>query len=442
MTDEKNTAPENPATDLNAEERPSPEAAQAAPAPPQATPPPAPDDFAAMFAASEPAHVDIQVGDVVAGEVVSIGKSSVFVTVGAKGEAEIDLAEFRDPATGECLLAVGDRVEATVVDDGRVSGSVVLKRSIGRGTHVPAELEQAMAHHLAVEGVVTGENKGGFDVQIGAVRAFCPGSQIDARRGERPPAGEYIGQRLRFHVMRIDAGGRDVVVSRRQLLEQENRQKAEETWKRLEVGAVVSGTVTSLREFGAFVDLGGVEGLIHITEMAYGRIGHPSDVVQVGQPVTAQVIKVEEPGQPGGRRQVGLSLRALAKDPWETAVAKFPVGSTVRGVVRRLENFGAFVELAPGLDGLVHVSKMVLDRRLSHPRQAVNPGDEVEVTVLAVDPAQRRLSLSMVEKARATRDSAEAIDRADEKSRIDEQNTPRSLGTFGDLLAASKDKRR
>lgn len=400
------------------------------------------EDFATLLASSEAGagNPKIAVGDVVSGRVVAIGRTSAFVTVGAKGEAEIDLAEFRDPTTGAVTLKVGDRIEGSVVDDGRASGSIVLKQTFGRGAHLPADLEQALAHGIAVEGVVTGENKGGFEVQIGGVRAFCPGSQIDLRRGERRPAAEYVGQRLRFRVTKIDAGGRNVVLSRRELLEEEANERAAETWKRLAVGAVVSGTVTSLRDFGAFVDLGGVEGLIHITELGYGRVGHPSDVLNEGQTVEVQVIKIDAPERAGGRGQVGLSLKALAADPWDTVAQKFPVGATVRGIVRRLEPFGAFVEIAPGLDGLVHVSKLVLGRRISHPRQAVNAGDAVEVTILAVDTKQRRVSLSMVENARVAQDAAAARDRSDEQALLAKENTSRSMGSFADLLAGSKKK--
>jgi len=401
------------------------------------------EDFATLLAASESSagNAKIAVGDLVSGRVVAIGRTSAFITVGAKGEAEIDLAEFRDPTTGALTLKVGDRIEGTVVDDGRASGSIVLKQTFGRGAHLPADLEQALAHGIAVEGVVTGENKGGFEVQIGGVRAFCPGSQIDLRRGERRPAAEYVGQRLRFRVTKIDAGGRNVVLSRRALLEEDAEQHAAETWKRLAVGTVVSGTVTSLRDFGAFVDLGGVEGLIHITEMGYGRVGHPSEVLKEGQTVEVQVIKIDAPERAGGRGQVGVSLKALAADPWSTVAEKFPVGATVRGTVRRLEVFGAFVEIAPGLDGLVHVSKMVLGRRISHPRQAVNPGDVVEVTILAIDAKQRRVSLSMIENARVAQNAAEGRDRADEQALLSKENTSRSLGSFADLLAGSKKKR-
>jgi small subunit ribosomal protein S1 len=400
-------------------------------------PPEDEDDFAALLAASEKQQTRqrrVSAGDVVRGRVIAIGASAAFVAVGGKAEATIDLGEFRDPATGEVQLHEGDEIEATVVDDGQRSGSIVLKRVAGRGGHVPGELEQAFAHGIAIEGLVTGQNSGGYEVQIGSVRAFCPGSQIDRRRVE---GADYVGQRLRFRITKLEGGGRNVVVSRRQLLEEEAAQQAADVWATLRVGAVVTGTVTSLRDFGAFVDLGGVDGLIHVSELGHGRAGHASEVLQVGQTVETQVVKLE-PDAKGGRGRVGLSLRALAPDPWASVGERFPVGTTVQGTVRRLEQFGAFVELAPGLDGLVHVSRLVLDRRVSHPRQIVDVGDRVEVTVVELDPAKRRIGLSMVERAKQAKESAEVEERRDTDSVLAESNRDRSLGTLGDLLSKSR----
>ena len=392
------------------------------------------EDFAALLAASERAQTRerrIAAGDVVRGRVIAVGASTAFVTIGGTAEAAIDLAEFRDPATGAVELREGDEIEATVVDDGSRSGSIVLKRVAGRGGHVPGELEQAFAHGIAVEGVVTGENKGGYEVQIGSVRAFCPGSQIDRRRVE---GTVYVGQRLRFRITRLDSGGRNVVVSRRQLLDEEAAAQAAQVWAGLREGAVVSGRVISLREFGAFVDLGGVDGLIHVSELGHGRAAHPSEVLAVGQVVEAKVVKLEpDPG--GSRGRVGLSLRALAPDPWTTVAERFPAGATVPGIVRRLEQFGAFVELAPGIDGLVHVSRLALDRRVSHPRQIVAIGDRVEVTVVEVDPAKRRIGLSMVERARQAKDAADAEERRDTDQVLAQSSETPSLGTLADLLS-------
>jgi small subunit ribosomal protein S1 len=391
------------------------------------------EDFAALLAESERASPGreprLKTGEVVRGRVISVGATTAFVAVGGKAEAAIDVGEFRDQQTGAVTLKEGDEIEATVVDDGARSGSIVLKRVAGRGGHLPGELEQAFANRIPVEGVVTGEVKGGYSVQIGGVRAFCPGSQIDRRRVE---GKSYVGERLRFRITKLEAGGRNVVLSRRQLLEEEAAARAAETWETLREGAVVTGTVTSLRDFGAFVDLGGVEGLVHVSEIGHARVTNAADVLHVGQQVEVQVVKLETDAR--GTRRIGLSMRALAPDPWESARERFPVGTHTRGRVRRLEQFGAFVELAPGLDGLVHVSRMVLDRRISHPRQVVSLDDEVEVTVVELDPAARRIGLSMVERARAEQDAAELEERRDTEAHLAKPGEETSLGTFADLL--------
>jgi small subunit ribosomal protein S1 len=413
--------------------------------PPSRNPPPADESFAALFAASEKKGKvrKISVGDLVSGRVIACTDATVFVAIGDKGEATIDAGEFRDSSTGELRIAVGDEIEATVVDDGSRSGAPVLRRTMGRHGHIAAELEQALAHELPIEGLVTAEVKGGYEVQIGSTRAFCPGSQIDSRRGggERVPASEYVGRKLPFRVTKIEQGGRNVVVSRRALLEAEAEAAAARTWETLRVGAVLSGTVSSVRDFGAFVDLGGVEGMIHVSELSHARVAHPSEVLSPGQTVEVQVIKIAEVPDSRGRRQIGLSLKALAADPWSTVAERFSPGTHASGTVRRLEPFGAFVEISPGLEGLVHISKITTDRRLSHPRQALAVGQAVEVTVLAVDTAQRRISLSMVERVKSEREAAERADREDEKRALAEINKPRSLGTLGDLLDAAKRKK-
>src|SRR5947209_18568957 len=289
------------------------------------------EDFAALFAASEGKRTRerrVGAGDVVRGRVIAVGATAAFVAVGGKAEATIELGEFRDPATGEVQLHEGDEIEATVVDDGSRSGSIVLKRVAGRGGHVPGELEQAFAHGVAIEALVTGENKGGYDVQIGSVRAFCPGSQIDRRRTE---GAQYVGQRFRFRITKLEGGGRNVVVSRRQLLEEEAAEQARAVWADLRVGAVVAGTVTSLRDFGAFVDLGGVDGLIHLSELGPGldglvhvsrlavdrRVSHPRQIVSIGETVDVTVVELDV-----GKRRIGLSMVERAKRDKDAAEAE------------------------------------------------------------------------------------------------------------------------
>jgi small subunit ribosomal protein S1 len=367
--------------------------------------------------------------------VVAVGQHTAFVEIGEKGEAQIDLAEFRDPQSGEVTLAVGDMVEATVTDDGGSSGTIILKQTLGRGGHIPGELQQAFELGVPIEGVVTAENKGGFDIQIGSARAFCPRSQIDRKRGDIVGT-DYIGQRFSFLITKIDADKRDVVVSRRTLLDEEAAERMRATMDSVREGAVLEGVVTNLQPFGAFVDVGGVEGMIHISQLAYGRVDQPSDVLEVGQKVRVKVVRIEE--KPDGKRRIGLSMKELADDPWAEVVRDFPVGSTVRGRVRRLEPFGAFVELAPGLEGLVHISKITLDRRLSHARQALEIDQEVEATVLGVEPAKRRIALSLIEKVRGAREAEAARDRAEERDALAEQNRPQSLGSFAELLSRSR----
>ncbi len=407
-------------------------------------PPPAEEDFSTLFAASEgqTKPQTIAVGDLVSGKVIAVSQSSVFVAIGDKGEATIDAAELRDPATGELRVAVGDEIEATVVDDGSRSGSPILRRAMGRSGNSAAELEQAVAHELPIEGIVTAEIKGGFDVQIGTARAFCPGSQIDRRAGgERIAGSEYVGRRLLFRVTRVEQGGRNIVVSRRALLEAEAAAAAARAWERIRVGAVLTGTVSSVLDFGVFVDLGGVEGMIHVSELSYSRLEHPRDVAAVGQPVKVQVVKVDDTTDSRGRRRIGLSLKALAANPWSTVAERFPVGASASGTVRRLEAFGAFVEIAPGVEGLVHISKITPDRRLAHARQALDVGQVVDVTVLAADPPQRRLSLSMIERGERQRDAEEHAERDEERRALAQLAQPRSLGTFADLLAAAAKKK-
>src|SRR5262245_3735367 len=257
----------------------------------------------------------------------------------------VDLAELRDPE-GKLHVAVGDTIEATVVETDGKAGCVVLRVLLGRGQGADgwAELEQAHAAGIPVEGTVAGVNKGGVDVTIAGVRAFCPVSQLDLHHVADPAA--FVGQRLQFRITRIEGSGRhlNLVVSRRVLLEEQQRARAAETRARLVPGAVISGTVTSLKDYGAFVDVGGLEGLLHVSELGFGRVGHPKEVLSVGQRVEVQVLKIE-------KDKISLSLKSLARDPWLDAAERYRAGQRVRGVVKRTEPFGVFVELEPGIEG-------------------------------------------------------------------------------------------
>ena len=329
------------------------------------------EDFAALLAASERTQTRerrMAAGDVVRGRVIAVGASTAFVAVGGKAEAAIDLGEFRDPATGEVRLAEGDEIEATVVDDGSRSGSIVLKRVAGRGGHVPGELEQAFAHGIAVEGLVTGENKGGFDVQIGERARLLPG--LADRPAPRRAGAQYVGQRFRFRITKLEAGGRNVVVSRRQLLEEEAAAQAAATWARAPRGRRRRGhrhLDARLRRLRRSRRHRGADPRERARPRPRRRIRPRS--CRSASTVEAQVVKLEPDAERRPRPRRALAARARARSVERRSRERFPVGTTVRGVVRRLEQFGAFVELAPGIDGLVHVSRMALDRRVSHPRQ-------------------------------------------------------------------------
>jgi small subunit ribosomal protein S1 len=340
------------------------------------------------------------VGGKVSGKILSIGEEWIFVDLGGKSEGRIAAAELKD-AEGNLTVKEGDTLEATVTGTDPESGALLLKRKAGgkgKRTEVSAEIKQAYESGLPVEGLVTGLNKGGAEVQVYGMRAFCPLSQLDLRYVEDPQ--RFVGQKLPFKVSRLEEGNRggrgpNIVLSRRALLEEEQQSKAAETREKLQVGATLTGKVTSLTTYGAFVDLGGIEGMLHVSEIGHSRTAHPQDVFQVGQEVEVQVIKIEKGKDEKRPERISLSRRALEKDPWRDAVSRFPEGTETTGKVARTESFGAFVELAPGLEGLVHISEIGGGRRLNHAREAVQPGQEVQVRVLGVDTARRRISLSM-----------------------------------------------
>ena len=253
--------------------------------------------------------------------------------------------------------------------------------------------------------------KGGLSVDVAGVRGFCPASQIDLRFVD--DLSIYVGQRLTFRITRYEP--RNLVLSRRVLLEEDNEKRATETRKHLVPGAVIRGRVVGFKPFGAFVDIGGIEGMLHVSELGYARVDKPEDVLRLGQELEVAILKVE-----GDR--VSLSLKSLGDDPWNAAIAKLAEGSRVKGTITRLQPFGAFVELEPGVEGLVHISELGAGRRINHPKEVVSVGQQVEATVLAIDPERRRLSLSLTSSNDAGSEEVAAVKRAPEK-----------LGTFGDL---------
>jgi small subunit ribosomal protein S1 len=342
-------------------------------------------------------------GQKVKGKILSITDEWAFLDLGGKAEGRIAAADLKD-AEGNLTVKEGDTLEATVTGSDPETGALLLRRKAGGGkgkraaAEVPAEIRQAHEAGLPIEGLVTGLNKGGAEVQVFGMRAFCPLSQLDLRYVENPQ--QFVGQKLLFKVNRLEEGNRggrgpNIVLSRRQLLEEEQQARAAETREKLQVGAVLTGRVTSLTTYGAFIDLGGIEGMLHVSEIGHSRTTHPQDVFTVGQEVEVQVIKIEQGKDEKRPERISLSRRALESDPWQDAAARFPEGTEATGRIMRLETFGAFVELAPGLEGLVHISEMGAGRRLNHSREAAEQGQDVQVRVLGVDIGRRRISLSM-----------------------------------------------
>jgi small subunit ribosomal protein S1 len=340
------------------------------------------EDFAALFARHE-AQRALEKGQVVKGRVIQITAEHVFVDVGGKGEAWIDRAELVD-ADGRLRVAVGDEVEATVVATG---DEVRLSHRLRQGAQAREALGVAAQTGVPVEGRVAAVIKGGYEVTVGGLRAFCPFSQMDLRRAE--PEQEYVGRVLEFRVTKYAEGGRNIVVSRRALLEEQAAEAARETRKKLVPDAVLPGTVVSLTDFGAFVDLGGVQGLVPMSELSHGRVERASDRLRVGEPVTVKVLRLDE-----AKGRITLSLKALEGDPWATVPGRLRERQVVRGRAVRATDFGVFVELQPGVDGLVHTSEIPRHRQAAM-REAVAAGAEIPVMVVSVDITKRRIGLAL-----------------------------------------------
>jgi small subunit ribosomal protein S1 len=339
------------------------------------------EDFATMFEASEKAR-QFKRGQAVDGTVVAIGPKVALVNIGGKGEAEIDVAELKD-ADGDIEVNVGDRITAMVVS---TSGGIVLSRKGVRNAATQRELEDAFNAGLAVEGKVVQSVKGGYEVRIARERAFCPLSQIDIVRTEDPEV--HVGKTYAFRVIEYKNGGKDVVLSRRKHLEHEQRASAAEARKAIVPGAVLTGRVASVVDFGAFIDLGGVQGLLHVSEMGWSRVTNPNEIVAPGDEITVKVLRVDEE-----TRKISLGLKQLQDDPWSTVEDKFQTGQVYTGRVARVADFGVFVELDSEFTGLIPLGETGLDRN-ADVRKAFPIGTNVAVVVLDVDAASRRIRLS------------------------------------------------
>jgi small subunit ribosomal protein S1 len=366
------------------------------------------ESFSEMFEQSL-ANQRIRPGMILTGRVISVGDDMVVVNVGLKSEANISIDQFRNER-GEIEVAAGDDVEVALdaVEDG--TGETRLSREKAKRARTWTRLEKAFTESEIVIGVITGRVKGGFTVELETVRAFLPGSLVDVRPVRDTAYLE--GKPLEFKVIKLDQKRNNVVVSRRAVVEQEFSAERSALMDNLQEGTVVKGTVKNLTDYGAFVDLGGIDGLLHITDMAWKRVKHPSEVVTVGQEVEVRILKFDRE-----RSRVSLGLKQLGADPWENIARRYPASTHVFGKVTNIADYGAFVEIEDGVEGLVHVSEMDWTNKNVNPAKVVQTGEEVEVMVLDVDEERRRISLGLKQcKSNPWKDFAENSNRGDKVS--------------------------
>ena len=342
--------------------------------------------FAELFEESLQ-QVETRPGTIVKGTIVGIRNNLVFVDAGLKSEAAIDIAEFKD-AAGELEVAIGDVVDVSLdaVEDG--FGETKLSREKAKRHEAWIQLEKAYEDQETVIGVINGKVKGGFTVELNGIRAFLPGSLVDVRPVR--DTAHLENKDIEFKVIKLDQKRNNVVVSRRAVIETENSAEREELLENLQEGQDVKGIVKNLTDYGAFVDLGGVDGLLHITDMAWKRVKHPSEVVNVGDEITVKVLKYDRE-----RTRVSLGLKQLGEDPWVAIAKRYPESTRLTGKVTNLTDYGCFVEIEEGVEGLVHVSEMDWTNKNIHPSKVVNLGDTAEVMVLDIDEERRRISLGL-----------------------------------------------
>ncbi len=341
------------------------------------------EDFSQLF---EESLRTVKPGEVVRGRVVNIGPEVITIDIGYKSEGQIPVSEFRT-RDGQLTVSEGDEVEVFFDSADAEQEGIVLSRAKAEQYRVWHKIEEAYTNNIPVEGNIVGKVKGGLKVDIG-VAAFLPGSHVDLRPVR--DLDRFIGRRGKFAILKYNRSRANVVVSRRAVLEQDRASLREDTLKLLEEGVILEGTVKNITDYGAFVDLGGIDGLLHVTDMSWGRICHPSEMVKAGETVKVVVLKYD-----AERERVSLGLKQLASDPWITVAERYTVDGRAHGKVVSLADYGAFVELESGVEGLLHVSEMSWTKRVTHPSKLLSAGEEVDVVVLDVSPEHRRISLGL-----------------------------------------------
>ncbi|MDD2583116.1 MAG: 30S ribosomal protein S1 [Desulfuromonadaceae bacterium] len=378
--------------------------------------------FAELFAQSnEKGRSWLEPGQKLTGRVLKIGNDWIFMDTGQKGEGVIERKEFLD-IDGNLTIAEGDQVTAYFLSSSH--GEMRFTTRLGGSASGSTQLEQVWQAGVPVEGVVEKEIKGGYEIKLGGTaRAFCPYSQIALRRVENPEA--LIGTRLAFRISEYAENGRNIVVSRRILLEEEQQRLKEEAQAGISEGMTVAGTVTSLQDYGAFVDIGGIEGLLPVSEIGWSRVKDIHEVLSVGQQLKVVVKSIDRK-----KERISLSIKDTLADPWDLVPDRFPEGSFHAGTVARLDTFGAFVTLSDGIDGLLHISKLGAGKRINHPREVLKEGEQIEIKIEGIDRDNRRISLALAGPARAAAEEEATLS----EFRRQSDDAPKGMGTLADML--------
>jgi len=396
------------------------------------------DSFAALFSQSEEKTLrKLSPGQKIKATVVGIDKETVFLDVGTKSEGIVEASEFIDE-NGELSISPGDQVEVYCLKSG--AGGQIFTAKLGSGAS-SAHLEEAYHNSVPVQGFVKAEIKGGFEITLsGNVRGFCPFSQMGLRRVENA-AETYLETHMSFLITKFEAAGRNIVLSARLLQEEERQLKKEELQEVLEEGQSIEGTISAIRSFGLFVDIGGIDGLVPISEVGWSRVENLEDTYSVGQQVQA-VVK----GLDWENDRISLSIKETLEDPWEAAVKDLSEGKAHVGNVARLAQFGAFVTLAPGVDGLVHISKLGGGRRINHPKEVLEAGQNLEVIIEAIDPANKRISLVPSDyvslEDEEEKERREYKDYRSNRTGSKKEAANDSMGSFGALLKSKLEEKK
>jgi small subunit ribosomal protein S1 len=386
------------------------------------------ESFADMLEKSFVQRSRLEPGQMVETRIVKISGDWIFLDLGGKGEGYLERKEMLDDA-GNLLVKEGDQVRAYFMS--AENNEMHFTTRIGSGPEKQNQLEDAWKNKIPVEGTIAREIRGGFEVKIGGtIRAFCPFSQVGIPRDANP--ADFIGKSLSFIIVEYGEGGKNIVISRKPILDQEKRDRKLALKETLREGDKVRGKVTSIQKFGAFVDIGGLEGLLPISEMAWGRIEKVNDLLSVGQEVEVIIIKLDWDND-----RYSFSLKDALPNPWDRVEETYPIGSFHAGTVARITNFGAFVTLKDGVDGLIHISKITAARRINHPREVLKEGQSIEVQVEAVDRSQRRISLASADLRRSEEEEAATI--KDYRQKATEE--PQNMGTLGDVMKTKREQK-